>query len=102
MGGIQTGCIQGGTHEETPRPMMLVMDGTTSFFAEAGVDSGVVKVEVVAVEEAKLVYGETQFPRDVGPMDGRFNVLRGFLFLSSSSGVRHGAVFKYQSECARL
>ena len=78
--------------------MMLVMDGTTSFLAEAGVDSGVVKVEVVAVEEAELVYGGTQFPRDVGPRDGGFNLLWGFLLLSSSSGVRHGAVFKYWSK----
>ena len=91
MGGIQTGCIQGGTHEETPRPVMLVMDGTAGFLTEAGVDSG---VEVIAVEEAKLVYGEAQFPRDVGPVDGRFNVLRDFL-LFSSSGVRHGVVLKY-------
>ena len=101
MGGIQTRHIQGGTHEEMPHPVMLVMDGTTSFLAEAGVDSGVVKVEMVVVEEAKLVHGETQFPRDVGPMDRGFNVLWGFL-LSSSSGVRHGAVFKYWSEWACL
>ena len=94
MGGIQTGCIQGGTHEEMPHPVMLVMDGTTSFLAEAGVDSGVVKVEMVVVEEVELVNGEAQFPRDVGPVDGGFNVLRDFL-LFSSSGVRHGAVFKY-------
>ena len=93
MGGIQTGCIQGGTHEETPRPVMLVVDGTAGFLTEAGVDSGVVKVEVIVVEEAKLVYGEAQCPRDVGPVDGGFNVLRDFL-LFSSSGVRHGAVFK--------
>ena len=101
MGGIQTGCIQGGTHEETPHPVTLVMDGTTGFLTEAGVSSGVVKVEVIAMEEAKLMYSEAQFPRDVGPVDRGFNVLRGFL-LFSSSGVRHGAVFKYRSEWARL
>ena len=94
MGGIQTRCIQGGTHGETPRPVTLLMDGTAGFLTKAGVDSGVVKVEVVVVEEVKLVYGETQFPRDVGPVDGGFNVLQDFL-LFSSSGVRHGVVLKY-------
>ena len=101
MGGIQTGCIQGGTHEETPRPGSLVMDRTAGFLTEAGVDSSVVKVEVVVVEEAELVNGEAQFPRDVGPVDGGFNVLWDFL-LFSSSGVRHGAIFKYRSEWVRL
>ena len=101
MGGIQTGCIQGGTHEETPRPVTLVMDGTAGFLTEAGVGPGVVKVEVIVVEEVKLVYGEAQFSRDVGPMDGGFSVFQGFL-LFSSSGVRHGVVFKYRSEWAHL
>ena len=94
MGGIQTGCIQGGTHEETPCPVTLVMDWTAGFLTEAGVDSGVFKVEVIVVEEAKLVYSEAQFPRDVGPVDGGFDVLWDFL-LFSSSGVRHGMVLKY-------
>ena len=101
MGGIQTGCIQGGTHEETPHPGSLVMDRTAGFLAEAGVDSSVVEVEVIVVEEAELVNGEAQFPRDVGPVDGGFSVLWGFR-LFSSSGVRHGAVFKYRSEWAHL
>ena len=94
MGGIQTGCIQGGTDEEMPHPVSLVMDGTAGFLTEAGVDSSMVKVEVVVVEEAELVYGEAQFPRNVGPVDGGFNVLRNFL-LFPSSGVRHGVVLKY-------
>ena len=101
MGGIQTGCIQGGTHEETPRPGSLVVDRTAGFLTEAGMDSSVVKVEMIVVEEAELVNSEAQFPRDVSPVDGGFSVLRGFL-LFSSSGVRHGAVFKYRSEWARL
>ena len=84
-----------------PRPVTLVMDGTTGFLTEARVDPGMVKVEVIAVEEVKLVDSEAQFPRDVGPMDGGFSVFRGFL-LFLSSGVRHGAVFKYRSEWARL
>ena len=53
---------------------MLVMEGAASFLAEAGVDSGVVKVEVVAVEEAELVNSEAQFPGDIGPVDWGFNV----------------------------
>ena len=70
------------------------MDRTAGFLTKAGVDLSMVKVEVVVVEEAKLVNSEAQFPRDVGPVDGGFNVLWGFLqFLSS--GVRHGTVFKY-------
>ena len=69
------------------------MDRTAGFLTKAGVNSSVVKVEVVAVEEADLVNGEAQFPRDVGPVDGGFNVLQGFL-LFLSSGVRHGVVFK--------
>ena len=93
MGGIQTRRIQGGTHEETPRPGSLVMDRTAGFLTEAGVDPHVVKVEVVVVEEVELVNGEAQFPRDVGPVDGGFNILQDFL-LFSSSRVRHGAVFK--------
>ena len=101
MGGIQTGCIQGGTHGETPRPEMLVMDGTASFLTEAGMDSGVVKVKVVVVEVAELVYSETQFPRDIGPVDGGFNVLWDFL-LFPSSGVRHGIILKYWSKWACL
>ena len=48
MGEIQTGRIQGGTHEETPRPGVSVMDGAADFFAEVGVYLGVVWVKVVA------------------------------------------------------
>ena len=94
MGGIQTRCIQGGTHEETPHPVSLVMDGAAGFLTEAGVDSSMVKVEVVVMEETELVYGEAQFPGDVGPVDGGINVLQDFL-LFSSSGVRHGSVLTY-------
>ena len=101
MEGIQTGCIQGGTHKEMPRPGLLVMDRTAGFLTEARVGLCMVKVEMVMVEEAELVNGEAQLPRDVGPVDGGFNVLWGFL-LFSSSGVRHGVVFKYRSEWAHL
>ena len=86
--------IQGGTHEETPRPEMSVVDGATCLFAEVGVGSGVVQVEFVMAKEVKLIDGEAGFPGDVSPMEGRgFNFLWGFSSVSSS-GVRHGFVFK--------
>ena len=45
---------------------------------------------------------ETEFPRDVGPMEGRrVNFLWGFSgFLSL--GVRHGTVFKFLNEWDHL
>ena len=48
MGEIQTGRIQGGTHEEMPRPEVSVMDGTACFATEVRVGLGVVQVEFVA------------------------------------------------------
>ena len=76
---------------------MLVMDRAPSLFTETQVGFGVVQVEFLAAEEVKLVDGETEFPRDVGPMDGGFSVLWGF-HLFSLSGVRHGVVFKWLRE----
>ena len=35
--------LQGGTHEETPLPVILVVDGASRFPAEAGMSFGVVK-----------------------------------------------------------
>ena len=70
MGGIQTRCIQGGTHKEMPRPVMLVVDQTTGFLAKARVGSGMVKTEFAEVEESELMYGESQLPGDVSPVDG--------------------------------
>ena len=49
MGEIQTEHIQGGTHEETPRPGMLVMDGAAGFLTEVGVGVSVVQVKFVAL-----------------------------------------------------
>ena len=48
MGEIQTGRIQGGTHEETPRPGILGVDRTARFPTEVGVGLGVVQVKFVA------------------------------------------------------
>ena len=73
MGGIQTGCIQGGTHEETPRPVMLIVDWTTGFLAKAGVGSSVVEIEFAEAEESELMYGESKLPGDVSPVDGGIN-----------------------------
>ena len=61
--------LQGGTHEETPRPAVLVVDGAAGFLAEASMGFGVVKVKVVEVEELELIFGEAQFPRDITPPD---------------------------------
>ena len=78
------------------------MDGATCLFTEARVGLCVVQIKFSAAEEVKLVNSEAEFPRDVGPMDGRgFVVLWGFL-LFSSTGVRHGVTFKYLSEWVRL
>ena len=94
MGEIQTGRIQGGTHGETPRPGVSSVDGATYFPTEVGVKLCVFQVEFVPTEEVKLVYGEAKFPRDVCPMErGWFKFLWGF-FGFSSSGVRHGIIFK--------
>ena len=62
--------MQGGTHEETPRPAILVVDGAAGFLAEASVGFGVINVKIVEAEESELVYGEAQFPRDITPLDG--------------------------------
>ena len=62
--------MQGGTHEETPRPVVSVMDGAPVFFTEGGMGMSVVEGEFVEVEVLELVFGEAQFPRDVGWVDG--------------------------------
>ena len=40
-----------------------------------------VQVKFSVMEEVKLVNGEAEGPRDVGPMDRRYSVLWGFLLL---------------------
>ena len=61
--------MQGGTHEEMPRPVVLVVDGAAGLLAEARVGFGVVKVKLMEAEVLELVYSEAQFPRDVSPPD---------------------------------
>ena len=58
------------THEETPHPAVLVVDGAAGFLAEASVGFGVVKVKVVELKVLELVLGETQFPGNINPPDG--------------------------------
>ena len=102
MGEIQTGRIQGGTHEETPRPGTSGMDRATFFLTEVGVKVGVIQAKVTSAKEVELVYGESECPRDVSPMErGRFEFLWGF-FGFSSARVRHGIVFKLLIEWLRL
>ena len=62
--------MQGDTHEETPRPAISVVDGAAGLLTETGVGFCMVKVEVVALKIIKLVFGETQLPGDVVPVDG--------------------------------
>ena len=62
---------QGGTHEETPRPAILVVDGAARLLTEAGVSLGMVEVEVMEPKIFELVFGETQFPGNVNPPDGK-------------------------------
>ena len=46
------------------------MDGAAGLLTEASVCFCVVEVKMVASEEAELIFGETQFPRDVTPANG--------------------------------
>ena len=80
---------------------MLVMDGAPSLFTETRVGFGMVQVESSAVKEVKLVDGEAELPRDVGPMDGGFSILWGFRSFSLL-GVRHGIPFNRLREWDRL
>ena len=71
---------------------MLGVDRAPSLFAETRVSFSMVQVKFLVAEEVKLVDSETEFPRDVSPMDGGFSVLWGFRSFSSL-GVRHGIPF---------
>ena len=52
-----------------PRPVILAMDGATELLTEAGMSFCVVEVKMVASEEVELIFGETQFPGDITPVD---------------------------------
>ena len=62
------------------------MDGAAELLTEAGVSFCVVEVKMVASEEVELVFGETQFPGDVTPADGKGVVV--------FDGEGHGMVVK--------
>ena len=62
--------MQGGTHEETPCPAILVVDGAARLLTEARMGFRVVKVKVVELEVLELVLSEAQFPGDIAPVDG--------------------------------
>ena len=57
--------LQGGTHEEMPRPAVLVVDGAAGLLTEAGVGFGMVEVEAMKPKVFELVFGEAQFPGNV-------------------------------------
>ena len=78
------------------------MDRTTFFLTEVGMKVGVIQVKFTTSEEVELVYGESECPWDICPVEwGRFEFLWGF-FGFSSTRVRHGVVFKFLSEWLRL
>ena len=62
--------LQGGTHEETLLPVVLVVDGAPRLLAEAGMSFGMVKGEVTELEVLELVDSESQDPGDVNWFDG--------------------------------
>ena len=61
--------LQGGTHEEMPLPVVLVVDGASRLLAEAGMSFGMVKGEVMKSEVLELVDGESQDPGNIGGSD---------------------------------
>ena len=70
--------LQGGTHKETPLPVVLVVNGAPRPPAKAGMSFGVVKGEVMEPEVLELVNSESQDPGDVnGSNDGRVIVCWG-------------------------
>ena len=81
--------LQGGTHEETPLPVVLIVDGTPRLLTEAGVGFGMVKVEITKSEVFELIEGEAQGPRDVCPPDGEGIVM--------CWGEGHGVMVKWLS-----
>ena len=62
--------LQGGIYKETPLPVVLVVDRTPKFLAEAGMSFSMIKGEVAELEVLELVNGELQDPGDVNWSDG--------------------------------
>ena len=57
--------LQGGTHEETPHPAVLIVDRAAGLLAEAGVGFSMIKVEAMKSKVFELVFGKAQFPGNV-------------------------------------
>ena len=57
--------LQGGTHEETPCPAVLIVDRATGLLTEAGVGFSMVEVKALKSKVLELVFGEAQFPGNV-------------------------------------
>ena len=62
--------MQGGTHEETACPVVLIMDGATLSLTEGWMGMGMFEGEFVEAKVFELVFGEAQLPRNVGRADG--------------------------------
>ena len=67
--------LQGGTHEATPHPAVLIVDRATGLLTEAGVDFSMVEVKTTQLKVLELVFGEAQFPGNVWPPDGESVVM---------------------------
>ena len=78
--------MQGGTHEETPRPAISVVDGATLSLTEGRMGMGVFEGELVEAKVFELVFSEAQLPGDVGRADGE-----GVIVFDDE---RHGEVVK--------
>ena len=77
------------------------MDRAPDLLTKTGVGVGVIKTELMDVEESELMNSEAEYPGDVGPVDRiRFDFLG--VFLSCSTGRGHGVIFKYRREWAHL
>ena len=63
--------VQGGTHEEMPLSILLVVNGAPELLAKAEVYFGMVQREIVLLRQLKLVESESQDLGDVGWFDGK-------------------------------
>ena len=63
--------MQGGTHEEAPRPAISVVDGATLSLTEGRMGMGMFEGELVEVKvlALELVFSEAQLPGDVRRAD---------------------------------
>ena len=62
--------MQGGTHEEMPRPAISVVDGAALSLTEGRMGMGVFEGKLVEAKVFELVFGEAQLPGNINPPDG--------------------------------